>query len=167
MDITTDCCTYLAQYIGGVSAVVCDTNACQDPHIVRAAVAPEQHLGKKSENMLHLLCHQGPLGTESLQQDSDHVFLWQGYNSQHDIAKHGYSGVVIDATGEWNGALLSSMMGVCSVCMRVKDVHLYGVDLVIIIIRSAFAHETQAPPQALWCGGHQLQIAVTFGVSEE
>ena len=72
--------------------------------------------------------------------------LWSGY---HDTAKHGYSGVV----KEWNGALLSSVMRVSSVCMRVMDVYVYGVDLVSVIFLSAFANDTQAPPQASWCGG--------------
>ena len=36
---------------------------------------PEQHPGKKSGHMLHLLCSQGPLGTVCLQQNSDHVWL--------------------------------------------------------------------------------------------
>ena len=30
--------------------------------------------------MLHLLCHQGPLGIVCFQQDSDHVCLWPGYH---------------------------------------------------------------------------------------
>ena len=46
--------------------------------------------------------------------------------------------------------------------MRVMDVQMYGVDLVSVIFRSAFAHDTQAPPHASWCRGHQLQVAVTF-----
>ena len=34
------------------------------------------------------------------------------------------------------------------------------------VFRSAFARDTQAPPQASWCGGrHQLQLNVTFDVS--
>ena len=32
------------------------------------------------------------------------------------------------------------------------DVHVYGVDQVSVIFWSAFAHDTQAPPQASWCG---------------
>ena len=35
----------------------------------------EQHPGKKSKHILHLLHHQGPLGTVFLQQDSDHILL--------------------------------------------------------------------------------------------
>ena len=49
---------------------------------------PEQHPGKKSVHMLHLLYHQGPLGTVCLQQDSDHVCFWPGYYLHHDTAKH-------------------------------------------------------------------------------
>ena len=49
--------------------------------------------------------------------------------------------------------MLSLVMGVGSVCMLVMDVHVYGVDLVRVIFRSAFAHDTQAPSQASWYGG--------------
>ena len=72
--------------------------------------------------MLHLLYHQGPLGTICLQQDSDYVCLWPVYHLYHDIAKHGYSGVVKESTGEWNGTLLSSVMRISSVCMRVMNI---------------------------------------------
>ena len=34
--------------------------------------------------------------------------------------------------------------------MRVIDIHVNGVDLVIVIFRSAFAHNTQTLPQASW-----------------
>ena len=60
---------------------------------------PEQHPGKKSEYMSRLLCHQGPLVTVCLQQDSDHACLWPGYHLHHDIAKHCYSGVLKASTG--------------------------------------------------------------------
>ena len=125
----------------------------------------EQHPGKKSGHMLHLLRHQGTLGTVCLHQDSDHVCLWPSYYFNHDTARHGYSGVVEESTGKWNGALLSSVMRVGSVCMLMMDVNVYGVDLVSVIFRSAFTHNSQAPPQTSWRGGHQLQLTVTFGVS--
>ena len=41
---------------------------------------PEQHPGKKFGHMLHLLCHQAPLETICLQQDSDHMCLWADYH---------------------------------------------------------------------------------------
>ena len=84
---------------------------------------PKQHPGKKSGHMLHLLCHQGPMGTICLQHDSDHVCIWPGYHLHHDTTKHRYSGVVQESTGEWNGTLFSSVMKVSSVCMQVMDVH--------------------------------------------
>ena len=115
---------------------------------------PEQHPGKKSEHMFYLLCLQGLLRTVCLQLDSDHVCIWPGYYLHHDAAKNGYSGVVKDSTGEWNGALLSSEMRVGSVCMRMMDVHVYGVDLVSVIFRSALAHDSQAPLQDSWSEGH-------------
>ena len=92
--------------------------------------------------------------------------LWPpSYHLHHDTGKYGYSGVMKELTGEWNGTLLSSVMRVGSVCMRVMDIHVYGVDMVSVIFQSAFAHNTQAPPLASWCEGHQLQLTVTFGVS--
>ena len=107
--------------------------------------------------MLHLLVHQGPMGTVCMQQDPDHVSFWSDYHLHHDSAKH--------VVKEWNGTLLSSVTRAGTVCMRLMDVWVYGVDVVSVIFRSAFAHDTQVTPQASWCGGHQLQLAVTFGVS--
>ena len=107
-------------------------------HIVQAVVLPEQHWGKKFRSLLHLLCHQGPIGTICLQQDSDHVCLWPGYHLHHHTTKHGYSGIM----KEWNGSLLSSMMRIGSVFMQVMDVHVYGIDLVSDIFWSAFTHNT-------------------------
>ena len=75
------------------------------------------------------------------------------YHLHHDTAKHGYSGVMKESTGEWKGALLSSVMRVGSVCMGVMDLHKYGVDLVSVIFRSAFAHDTEAPSHISWCRG--------------
>ena len=77
-------------------------------------------------NTLHLLYHQGPLGTVCLQQDSDHVCLWPAYHLHQEIAKHSYSGAVKKSTGEWKDALLSSVMRVGSICMRVMDIHVWG-----------------------------------------
>ena len=95
-----------------------------------------------------------------LQQNSDHLYHWPGFHLHYDTTEDSYFGVVKESTGEWNGALLSSVMRVGSVCMRVKDVHMYGIDLVSIIFQSAFTH------QASRCGGcHQLQLTATFGVS--
>ena len=100
-------------------------------HIKIDALCEQQWLlpGKKSRHMLHLLCHQGPLGTICLQQDSDHMCFWPGNHLYHDTAKNGYSGVVKVLTGACNDALLSSVLRVGSVCMRVMNVHVYGVDL--------------------------------------
>ena len=157
------------------------TDAPQDWRIVRVVVAARTDPVKKSRHMLHLLCHQGPLGTVCLQQNSDHVCLWPGYHIHHDghqwpemlthpktsnihtyllhdTAKHGYFGVEKESTGEWNGTLLSSVMRVDSVCMWVIDVHMYGIDLVRVIFQSAFAHDTQATPQASWCGRPSVTI---------
>ena len=73
-----------------------------------------------------LLCHQRPLGTVCLQQDQITCASGLGYHLDlhHDTAKHSHSGVVKESTGEWNGVLLFSVMRVCSVCMRLMDVHM-------------------------------------------
>ena len=98
---------------------------------------------------IRVTCHQGPLGTVYLQQDTDHACLWPGNHLQHDTDKHGHSGIVKESTGELNGALLTTVIINVCVCMRVMDVHVYGVDLVSVIFRSALAHDTHAPPQVL------------------
>ena len=74
-----------------------------------------------------------------------------GYNTTPPTLS--YSGVVKVSTAEWNDTLLSSVMRVGSVYMRVMDLHVYGSDLVNLIFRSTFAHDTQAPLQASRCGG--------------
>ena len=91
-----------------------------------------------------MLCHQGPLGTLCLQQYSDHMCLWPGYHLHYDTPKHDYSGVLKELTGEWNGALLSSVTRLGSECVWVMDIFLHGLDLVSINFRSAFTHDTQA-----------------------
>ena len=114
---------------------------------------PKQHPGKKSRHMLYLLCHQGSLDT---QQDS-------GYYLHHNTAKHGYSGFV-KSTGEWNGTLVFSDES--RFCLFLSDGRMrVCIDQVNVIFWSAFTHGTWAPPRASWCGGHQLQLVVRFGVS--
>ena len=49
--------------------------------------------------------------------------------------------------------------------MQVLDVQMYGIDLVSVIFRSAFDHDTQAPSQASWCGGsisHNSRLLLVF-----
>ena len=106
---------------------------------------PEQHPGKKSMHMLHMLRHQGPLGTVCLQQDSDHVCLWPGYHIHHDTAKHSCSGVVKESTGEWKCFAVFSNENRFSLYM--SDGHtvlMYGVDQVSIIFWST-SPMTQRP----------------------
>ena len=110
----------------------------------------EQHPGKKSRHILHLLCNQGALRTVCLHQDT---CLWLDYHLNHDIAKHGYCGAVKFSTGEWNCALLSSVMKVGSVCMGIMYAHVHVVDLVSVSFQSALTHYTQTPPHASWFGG--------------
>ena len=115
---------------------------------------PEQHPRKKSEHMLYLLCYQGQLGTICLQEDSDHMCLWPGYHLHHDTAKHGHPGIMKESTGEWNRALLSSVMRVGFVCLRVMDVHVFGVDLVSVIFLSTIVFKKNGPTR----GGHKSKF---------
>ena len=110
MDTSTDCCTCWAQCIGGVlllSAVVWGTFPHHGPgsgvvqmHFKIDTLCEQwwlkQDPGKKSGHMLHLLCHQGPLGSVCLQEDLDQMGLWPGYHLHHGTAKHGYSVVFSD-----------------------------------------------------------------------
>ena len=130
------------------------TDARQDWRIVWPVVAAlTASRGKKSGHMLHLLYDQGKLGTICFQQDSDHVCLWPGYHLHHDIVKHDYRGVVKETTGEWNDALLSSVMRVGSICMRMMDVHVYGVDLLSVIFRSAILPRHTGPTSGVMVWG--------------
>ena len=135
MDISTDCCTYWVQCVGvaafscGLLNIPTPVDQILDGCIVQTHVKiyalckqrwpAEQHPEKKSGHMLHPLCHQGPLGTVCLHQDSDHVWLWPDCHLHQDTAKHGYFVVMKESTGEWNDTLLSSVIRVDSVFMRV------------------------------------------------
>ena len=44
----------------------------------------------------------------------------------------------------------------------VLPIRVYDIDLVSVIFRSTFVHDTQAQPQASWDGGHQLKLTITF-----
>ena len=85
--------------------------------------------------------------------------LWPGYHLHHNTAKCGYSGVVRESTGEWNGAVLSSVMRVCSVCMQVSVQRRPGERL----LRSTFTHDTQTHLRLHVVGSHELQLVHTFG----
>ena len=52
---------------------------------------------------------------------------------------------------EWRSVVFSDESRV--VCMRVMDVYMYGLDLVSVIFRSEFVHDSRAAPQASWYGG--------------
>ena len=80
---------------------------------------PPMHPGNKSEHMLHLLCHQGPLEVICLLQDSNHVFLWPGYHLHHDTTKHGNFGVV---KVDWHSVVF---IHESRFCLNVSDGHTY------------------------------------------
>ena len=62
------------------------------------------------------------IGNRLLPAGLKHEFLWPSYYLHHDTAKHGYSGVVKESVGEWNGALLSSVLRVGSdFCLYASD----------------------------------------------
>ena len=71
------------------------TDTRHDRRIVRAAVNAQTSSRKKSGQILHLLCHQGTLGTVCLQQYSDHVCLWPDYHVQ-------YITIPVSAARDWN-----------------------------------------------------------------
>ena len=120
------------------------------------------HPMKKFGYMLHLLYHEGLLGTVCLQQDSNHMCLWPGYHLHHDTEKNDYSGVV--------NCRLESGMALCclhwweSVCewwtyTRVRRTP--GERHLPECIRSWHT----GPTSGFMMWGQELQLAVTFGVS--
>ena len=139
MDILTDCCTCWAQCISGVlllSEVVCGIFPHPQMHIKMDTLWPsEQHPGKKCCTCCVTKDNWEPSACSRTQ-----ITCPSGKATTY--TKHGYSG------GKWNGTLLSSVMREGSVCVQVMDIH-----------------NTQAPPQASWCGGNELQLMVTLGVS--
>ena len=114
--------------------------------ILRAAVAARTASREKSEHILHPAVSPRTIRNSLLAAELGSRVRLSDYHLHHDTAKHGYSGVVKESTGEWNGALLYSVKRVGSVCVRVMNVDEYGVDLVSVIFRIAFAHDTQASP---------------------
>ena len=128
------------------------TDARQDRCIVRAEVA------SRTTSIEEIRAHVAPASSQRI---IGNRVLAAGVRSRVSLArlpltprhrKARYSGVVKKSTGEWKDSLLSSVIRVGSVCMRIMDVHVYGVDLVSVIFRTVFAHETQAPPQPSCCG---------------
>ena len=123
---------------------------------------PEQYPGKEFGHMLHLLSPK-TIGNRVLAAGlrSNVTLPWLPLTPRHRQARVFWCHETIN----WNVTLLSSVMRAGSVYMRVMDVDVYGVDLVSVSFRSAFAHDIQAPPQTSWCGAINLQLALTFGVS--
>ena len=81
---------------------------------------PKQHPGKKSRHMLHLLCHQGPLGTVCLQQDSNRMCLWLGYplTPRHFQARLLWSHERVDWRVEWRSVIFNESR----FCLYASDV---------------------------------------------
>ena len=76
----------------------------------------------------------------------------------------GYSGIVEDSTGGWNGVLWTSVMTEGSVCMRVMDVRVRrGPDDSSFGVHSPTTYRNHLMLHDV--GDHQLQLAVTFCVS--
>ena len=76
------------------------------------------------------------------------------------ILEHHYSGVMVKSTGEWNGALLSTVMRVCSVFMWVMDLHMYSIDPERVTFQTVFAHNTHGsfPPHWHLMVTHHVQF---------
>ena len=53
----------------------------------------------------------------------------------------------VDWRVEWRSVVFNDESRL-AVCMRVMDIHVYGVDPMSVIFRTTFAHDTLAPPQA-------------------
>ena len=121
-----------------------NTDAHQDQRILRAAVAAPTVSREEIRAPFAPAVLPRTIGNRLLVVGLRSRVPPSGYHLDHDTAKHGYTDAVKESTGEWNGALLSSVMRVNSVCMRVVDVHLYSVDLVSLITRSALLHDQQA-----------------------
>ena len=62
----------------------------------------------------------------------------------------------VDWRGERPSVVFSDASRICR--MRVMDVHLYGIDLVSVIFRNAFVHDTKPPTQASWSGDNQFRL---------
>ena len=167
-NVSVACCTFNS----GLWNIPSLIDQVLDSHVVHMhvkidAMCKQQwsHSEKKSGHMLHLLCHQGPLRTVCLLQDSNHMCLWSGFHLYQDTTKHGYSDVMKESTGKWNDTLLSSVMRVGSVCMQEMDIHVYCIDLVASSSRVHSPMTYRPQPRLRDVGGHQLQLVVIFGVS--
>ena len=95
--------------------------------------------------MLHLLSHQEPLGTVCLQQDTDHVYFWQGYHLHYDTAKHGYSGVLAYASDGYSNSA--------------STLHRLLIPMLLPFLRQeddVFFQQANAPPHAASMTQHVL-----------
>ena len=160
------CVTSLSSGLWNIPTPV---NQVQDSHVEQIHVKidacassdgrPNSIQEKKSGHTLHLLCHQGPLETVCLQPDSSCVPLARlPLTPGHHQARLLWCCERVNQRVEWCSVVFSHESRFClyeSVRHRPGERHL----------RSAFVHDTQAPPLVSWCGGHQLQLAVTSGVS--
>ena len=88
------------------------------------------------------------------------------YHLHHDTAKHSYSCVVRESTGERNGILVSSVKRVGSVCIWVMDIHMYGIDLVERHLPECICTQHTGPTSGfmVWGGGisYNLQSHLVF-----
>ena len=138
------------------------TDARQDQRIPRAAVAARTEF--EVEFRAHVAPGESPRTIGNCLLATGHRSLVPldrlPLTPRHHTARLLWWRQRVDWRG--TGALLYSVIRVGSVFMGVMDVHVYAVDLVTIIFRIEFAHNTQAPSQVSFCGGHQLQLAVTF-----
>ena len=97
-----------------------------------------------------------------MQQNSYHVCL----SPRHYQAQLLWCRESVYWRAEWLSVVFSDDSRFClQLYASDVDVHMYGINLVSIIFRSAFTHDTQAPPLAPWFGDHQLQLEVTVGVA--
>ena len=163
MDISTDCCTCWPQCVCGLSllsAVVSHTHRPSSEWLHSTDTHQDKTHCTSSSGCSNSIPGRNPdtcctccvtkvhweLSACSRTQKKKCVCFWQGYHLHHNTAKYGYSGVMKESTGAWNGTLLSSLKRVGSVFMRVMDMYMYSINLVSIIFQSAFSYDAQVPP---------------------
>ena len=137
----------------------CSTYACQDQRIMLVAMAART--ASREEIRAHVASAVSPriVGNHLLAAGLRlRVPLTRlPLTPRHRQARLLWYRERVDWRVQWRSAVSSYF-----VCMRVMDVHVYGVDLMSVIFRSSFAHD-----RLHGVGGHPLQLAVTFNVSAE
>ena len=104
-------------------------------HIRRSGSGrPRSTDARQDRHMLHLLSSR-IIGNRLLAAELDHVCLWPGFHLHHDTVKHGYSGILEKSTGEWNGALLSSVTRVGCLPVALPFPFIVRFTIMVIVLK--------------------------------